>query len=96
MKKAEPKYCPIHNCVMRKKRIRIMYGFPVGPMGGYMEEREKSFPNCDDYLLGGCEVGLENQPLRKTKYVCDECNSAREKWKSEHPIKEKGLVRLWY
>jgi hypothetical protein len=75
--------CQIHNAVMVKKEIPIGYGLPIGPVFGYTEEREKSFPNCDDSLLGGCCVD-EDSPTFELNYVCDMCNEAREEWKINH------------
>jgi hypothetical protein len=75
--------CQLHNSIMKRTKIPIGYGLPIGSVFGYTEEREKLFPNCDDSLLGGCCVD-ENSPAYKIKYVCDICNETREEWKVEH------------
>ena len=73
--------CTVHNQTMTKKRINILYGLPAsGPIAGYEEEREKSFPNCDDFSLGGCEVTNESSKYT-LEYVCEYCNKVRDEWK---------------
>lgn len=75
--------CNIHNCIMEKKQIPIMYGLPIGPIVGYTKEREISFSNCDDKLLGGCCISDENLNF-ELLYVCNYCNQARDEWKNKH------------
>lgn len=67
---------------MEKKDIRIMYGMPIAPVFGYTEARETLFPNCDDYLIGGCII-RENKK-NENKYICEQCNTQRKKWKKQH------------
>jgi hypothetical protein len=74
--------CKIHNFIMKKKKIPIMYGLPIGPIVGYTEDREKLFPNCDDEIIGGCEID-ENKSF-KLKYICNLCNKTRDEWKNKH------------
>ena len=83
IKNKDKNICQIHNVIMLKKKITIGYGFPIGPVSGYTEERENSFPNCDDSLLGGCCVS-ETSPIYRLKYVCEICNNVREEWKINH------------
>ena len=72
--------CNIHNLKMVKKNIPILYGMPVSPPVGYFENKEIFFPNCDDVILGGCEIE-EDSPKYRKKYYCKQCNENREKWK---------------
>ena len=79
----ENNLCKIHNYLMKKKEIRICYGFPIAPVYGYTEDKEKYFFNCDDEILGGCCVS-EESPSTELNYVCEECNKEREIWKINH------------
>jgi hypothetical protein len=75
--------CEVHNYQMELEEVDILYGLPIGPTVGYTEEREITFPNCDDYLLGGCCISDDN-PKCKLKYICKICNEKREEWKKKH------------
>jgi hypothetical protein len=74
--------CRIHNCLLSRKKIEIAHGFFPAPMAGYTEDREILFPNCDDFLIGGCDI--DDGPMYKNRYVCKECNKKREEWKGSH------------
>jgi len=75
--------CSVHHCKMKMKKIKIMYGYPIGPVYGYDEDRENLFPNCDDKLLGGCCIDDDSE-THESKYVCKLCNQSREEWKIKH------------
>lgn len=77
------KICKVHKCKMEKKDVSIMYGMPIGPVIGYSDAKDLLFPNCDDILLGGCVV-RDGQKSKKSKYVCEQCNKERKKWKKLH------------
>jgi hypothetical protein len=66
---------------MEKVRIPIIYGFPISPVTGYTDARDEYFPNCDDEILGGCEIGKRKKLI---KYICKQCNADRNKWKELH------------
>jgi len=68
---------------MVKKDVKISYGLPPAPTVGYSEAKDLLFPNCDDYLLGGCCISIPSQNKKK-KYVCEQCNKERMKWKKLH------------
>ena len=82
--------CKVHKIQMELKKIKIIYGLTNGPITGYSEEKEKSFPNCDDEKLGGCCVS-DDSPKTKIKYVCNICNQKREEWKVQH----RSIISLW-
>ena len=72
-------FCNVHNCKMVKKNIPILYGMPLPPLIGYFENKEIFFPNCDDEIIGGCEIENNSTKYLK-KYYCKKCNLDREKW----------------
>jgi hypothetical protein len=66
---------------MEKVRFPVIYGFPSSPVTGYTDERDEYFPNCDDEILGGCEIGKRK---KLSRYICKQCNIDRNKWKELH------------
>jgi len=74
--------CSVHNIEMEIKKLKIEYGMPLAPVVGYEEDREQYFPNCDDYLMGGCEENLKKS--YSNEYVCKLCNETRDEWKENH------------
>jgi len=74
-------YCNVHKCKMIKKNIPILYGMPLPPPVGYLENKEIFFPNCDDEIIGGCVIE-NNSPKYLKKYYCKQCNRDRDKWKT--------------
>jgi predicted RNA-binding Zn-ribbon protein involved in translation (DUF1610 family) len=66
---------------MEKVRIPIIYGFPISPVTGYTDARNEYFPNCDDEVLGGCEICRRK---KLSKYICKQCNADRDEWKDLH------------
>ena len=75
--------CELHKCEMVKKDIKISYGLPPAPVAGYSEAKDILFPNCDDYILGGCCVS-SSSPRRTKRDICEKCNKERKKWKKLH------------
>jgi hypothetical protein len=74
--------CKIHKYRMKKIKVPILYGLPIGPIVGYEEDRKILFPNCDDEILGGCCIN--DSKIYRLKYICKLCNETRDKWKQEH------------
>jgi len=75
--------CQVHKCEMIKKDIKISYGLPPAPVFGYSEAKDLLFPNCDDYILGGCCVSFSSPKVKKIN-ICEKCNKERQKWKKLH------------
>jgi hypothetical protein len=75
---SEGEICGVHNKGMVKGKVSVAYGLirPNDTEMKYYESRYEYFPNCDDFVFGGCVVG---DPYAE-KYICKECNKERDKY----------------
>ena len=70
--------CQVHHKKMSKVNVEISYGLPAKATRDYYSLRSQYFPNSSDPVMGGCVVTDQKYAQR---YVCDECNIEREKYK---------------
>ena len=79
----ENNICEVHNKIMDMGDVRIFYGLfkpnKNNKLMEYYELRSKYFPNSNDALNGGSIVRDINH---FEKYICDECNNERDKYKN--------------
>ena len=74
--------CSIHLTEMTKQNVRIGYGLFGPDWWSYSRDiRELFFPNCDDFIQGGCVIGYERH---MNIYVCEDCNIDRNKWMEDN------------
>ena len=72
--------CKVHGVLLKKDRLEIIYGLTAYKVG-YVEAREKLFPNANTNALGGCIV-------EETKFAivayCPKCRKAEARWSRAH------------
>lgn len=73
----EKHLCRVHNCEMKKEKVKVNYGLYKYLDLSYIEIRQAEFPNCGDIILGGCIMQEEKY---KEEYVCEECIKKRNEW----------------
>ena len=76
--------CEVHGSQMTKTSVPIAYGLiRLNAWGKALHTASSnSFPHAEDSVLGGCIV---DTPTQAVIYVCPQCQTARQKWESEHP-----------
>jgi hypothetical protein len=74
----EDEICGVHNKRMVIGKVSVAYGLirPTDTEMKYYTSRYEYFPNCDDFVFGGCVLG---DPYLE-KYICKECNKERDKY----------------
>lgn len=80
--------CSVHHLPLKKDQVKIRYGLLYIPAGRY-EAREKSFPNANSYVSGGCIVQEEKS---EEVVYCDKCREAERIWDEAHPIPKPSKV----
>jgi hypothetical protein len=71
-------FCPVHNVVMKKQKVRLLGGDPDDISMIYESEiKNVYFPYCDDPVFGSGR--LERREYTKL-YVCERCNIDRDEW----------------
>lgn len=76
----EPQICAVHDAAMRHDRVPIHYGLPYIPMR-YFENRERLFPNSNQSIMGGCQIG---QQTHAEVYYCSPCREAEMAWRRDN------------
>ena len=67
---------------MVKQNVSIRYGLFGPELWSYSRDiREVFFPNCNDFIEGGCIIGFERY---MNIYVCENCNIDRDIWMEEN------------
>lgn len=74
--------CKVHNTLLRKDRVDIIYGL-MGFQKGYWQARKKLFPNANSYIGGGCVVETDSPRYAEVLY-CVHCRKAAGKWARQH------------
>ena len=69
--------CKIHNEIMNKKQVNILYGVPIEC---YERNIKILFPNCDDYIIECSEGDDYEDDMYIMEYVCEYCNKAKDEW----------------
>lgn len=80
----KPAYCKIHQRVLEKKRVKIIYGLVAGTpkcSPDYLRARNTQFPHTDDVALGGCSVRPQKY---RPRMICPDCIEARNEWLTEN------------
>jgi TonB family protein len=90
----EGTFCKVHHERLRKDKVEISYGL-VGFKTGYLKAEERSFPNANSVMHGGCIVETQIDPCSGTevqlspKYAeilyCPACRRAQAHWSKAHP-----------
>lgn len=70
--------CAVHRCLMSRRTVPRFWCVRPHWADGRLEAKNSSFPNSDDFVMGGPE-----QP--KFTYNCARCISARDAWDWSHP-----------
>jgi len=72
--------CKVHGVLLKKDRVEIAYGLMLYKVG-YFEARQKSFPNANTSMSGGCIV---EEPKFAIVAYCPKCRRAEARWSRAH------------
>lgn len=75
--------CSVHDVLLQRDSVRILYGSPQEPRKGYFRDRfkaaQQSFPYSNQSVEGGCAVSPEF-PTHKPVIFCPQCRAAENEW----------------
>jgi len=76
-----PRWCQIHEVVLKKDLVPIHYGLPGIPCG-YLEARSNRFPHANDHDPGGCSLTTFS-PRSAVVLYCLACRREKTSWHTE-------------
>jgi hypothetical protein len=91
----KPKVCQVHGMGLKSEKVRITYGF-FNYNGDWLlsEDKEKLFPNANQYLTGACKTTKDikedgscerrSGPKYQEVMYCPLCRAAENAWLKEH------------
>jgi hypothetical protein len=97
--KANEQRCEVHGEVLKRDRVPIFYGLVMQPLD-YEKDRQKSFPNANTSVYGGCVVEFDSNnqqtsPQHADVLYCQRCREAAARWWEEYSAKRpRNVIEL--
>jgi hypothetical protein len=81
---AGPGICQVHSTPMTQREVEILYGPPLHPWPEYDSAAARYFPNGETQIQAAGAPSTASSPKTGLKYVCAQCEKARNRWLSSH------------